>query len=303
MTESPIVSAIIPTKDRPMLVLRAVESVLRQTFRELEVVVVIDGPDTETRKTLEQLGDRRVRIFELEKSVGGAEARNIGARIARGAWLALLDDDDEWLSTKLAVQLGLAESSPAEKVLVASRFFFREPGYPDKASPRLLPHDRVRISEYPFASDSGFQTSVFFCSRRLLREVPFTSALRGMQDIDWFLRIMADPTVDLRVSPDVLSIYNSPANRATISANLRFEMPLSWAKANRSILTSRAYSLFIVRTCVRRAVEQRAGWRAFLRLFYECMFVGSPTPKIIFLFFVRYCLSDQARKKLRFNTF
>jgi glycosyltransferase involved in cell wall biosynthesis len=299
MNLNPVVSAVIPTRNRPDLVCRAVKSVLAQTFIELEVVVVVDGPDPATVATLEQLRDSRVRVISLDQSVGGAEARNVGAREARGEWVALLDDDDEWLPEKISDQLELARSSKADKILVASRFVFRESGKPDVVAPRLLPAERKRISEYPFASHSGFQTSVFFCNRPLILATPFTKDLRGMQDLDWFLRVMADSAVDLLVSPKPLSIYYSPEKRATISAGLGLEMPLGWAQANSALMSRRAYSLFIVRTCVRRAVDQRAGWKGFWTLWYECMFKGSPTVSIVVLFFTRYLVSDEMRYKLR----
>jgi glycosyltransferase involved in cell wall biosynthesis len=82
-----MVSAVIPTRGRPELVVRAVKSVLGQTWQNLEAVVVVDGPDRETLAALAALGDERVRVVALEKSVGGSQARNVGAEHARGAWV------------------------------------------------------------------------------------------------------------------------------------------------------------------------------------------------------------------------
>jgi hypothetical protein len=76
---TPKVSAVIPSRNRPQIVRRAVQSALSQTCTDLEVVVVIDGPDSSTVKVLEQMNDSRVRVIELAESVGASEARNIGA--------------------------------------------------------------------------------------------------------------------------------------------------------------------------------------------------------------------------------
>src|ERR1700756_3334933 len=100
-----LVTAVIPTRNRPELVCRAVRSALNQTYPNLEVVVVVDGPDPATVAALEELRHPRVRISALSENVGGSEARNIGAREARGEWVALLDDDDEWLPEKLEKQI------------------------------------------------------------------------------------------------------------------------------------------------------------------------------------------------------
>ncbi len=295
----PTISVVIPTRNRPELVCQAVRSVLAQTYRDFEVVVVVDGPDPVTVDALNGLGDPRVRVVALAENVGGAEARNVGARDARGGWIALLDDDDEWLPGKLEAQMQLARQSGTNKVLVVSRFLFRKSGRPDVVSPKILPRDRSRISEYPFASHSGFQTSVFVCSRELFLKVPFVKGLPGMQDIDWFLRVMADPEVQILVAPEPLSIYNSPVGRQTITTGLTWEKPLTWAQNNRHLMTPRAYSLFVVRSCVEKAVEQRSGLRGFWTLFRECMFRGSPDLHIIFLFFSRYTLTDERRQQIR----
>jgi glycosyltransferase involved in cell wall biosynthesis len=74
------VTAVIPTFGRPELVCTAIQSALAQTHRNLEVIVVIDGPDRRTLQEIESLRQPRVRVIELAAKVGGAEARNIGVR-------------------------------------------------------------------------------------------------------------------------------------------------------------------------------------------------------------------------------
>ncbi|TMM39790.1 MAG: glycosyltransferase family 2 protein [Actinobacteria bacterium] len=97
MSDGPRVSVVIPTRLRPALVPRAVCSALAQALTDIEVVVVIDGPDPDTREVLAAIADPRLRIVELERSGGAPAARNVGVDHARAAWTALLDDDDEWL--------------------------------------------------------------------------------------------------------------------------------------------------------------------------------------------------------------
>jgi glycosyltransferase involved in cell wall biosynthesis len=123
--QAPTVTVVIPTFNRPALLLRAVESVLRQTFGHFEIVVVIDGLDPASRDVIEQLREPRLRYLELPEKVGGSEARNVGVRSANGRWIALLDDDDEWLPDKLEMQLASAESSQNDGMLVTSRYICR----------------------------------------------------------------------------------------------------------------------------------------------------------------------------------
>jgi len=94
--------------------------VLAQTYRSLEVIVVIDGPHEPTRDALSAIVDDRLRVVTLPAKGGAPNARNVGARAATAGWTAFLDDD-EWLPTKLAVQLELAKTTEVTTPVVASR--------------------------------------------------------------------------------------------------------------------------------------------------------------------------------------
>src|SRR5216684_3398690 len=110
MTNRPLVSAVIPTRSRAALVVRAVRTALNQTYANLEVIVVIDGPDEETMLALSGIHQPRLRVIVLAQSSGGASARNAGVEAAHGEWIAFLDDDDEWLPGKIENQIAAALS-------------------------------------------------------------------------------------------------------------------------------------------------------------------------------------------------
>ena len=101
----PLVSVIIPTLDRPKYLAAAVNSVLRQTVQNFEVLVVDDGSSGALGPMLEAFDDGRIRYFRHDSNRGEAAARNTGIVNARGAYVAFLDDDDEWLPAKLSLQL------------------------------------------------------------------------------------------------------------------------------------------------------------------------------------------------------
>ena len=90
---NPLLSIIIPTHNRPQLVIRAVKSALAQTMEDLEVIVVDDA----SRVAPELPQDDRVRMIRLLQCKGGAAARNIGTQAARSRWITYLDDDDRLL--------------------------------------------------------------------------------------------------------------------------------------------------------------------------------------------------------------
>lgn len=113
--ESLTVSVIIPTRNRLILLQRAIESILSQTYKDFEIIVVDDDSDDSTsdvcRKYIEQY--ENIKYIRNKKYVGGAEARNIGMHQARGNIIAFLDDDDEWLPQKLEKQIEVFHNNPS----------------------------------------------------------------------------------------------------------------------------------------------------------------------------------------------
>ena len=115
------VSVILPTCDRPDLWPRALASVLRQSWTDLEVVLVDSNrrtpPITAKPEWAALLSDPRVVLVARPHAPCAAAARNLGLAVARGEWVTYLDDDDEYLPDKVATQLALARETAAPLVL------------------------------------------------------------------------------------------------------------------------------------------------------------------------------------------
>lgn len=110
------VSVVIPTYNRVDVLPRAVESVLGQTFRDLELLVVDDGSTDETLAYLDDVEDERLRVVEHETNQGANAARNTGIGAADGEYVAFLDSDDEWHPRKLERQIDRVEPTSTEYV-------------------------------------------------------------------------------------------------------------------------------------------------------------------------------------------
>lgn len=103
----PVISIVIPTYNRGLLLQKAVASVLAQTYINWELIVVDDGSTDDTAEMIHSLKDSRIHLLTVPHSGNIASLRNAGAKTGSGEWIAFLDSDDEWVPNKLEIQLRL----------------------------------------------------------------------------------------------------------------------------------------------------------------------------------------------------
>lgn len=106
----PLVSVIIPLYNCERFIVQAVESILKQSYENYEIIVIDDGSTDESRQRLEPYFDRIRYIYQYNQGV--AAARNRGIELSKGELVAFLDHDDYWLSDKLAVQVNYLRENP-----------------------------------------------------------------------------------------------------------------------------------------------------------------------------------------------
>jgi len=196
----PLVSVIIPTYNRWPLVNEAVESVLAQRAQDFEIIVVDDGSTDGTAKELAKYG-ARLRLFSQHRS-GVSAARNLGAREARGRFLAFLDSDDLWRPEKLAVQTAFMEQHPQCQICQTEEIWLRNGA---RVNPRAI-HQKpsgdifLRSLELCLVSPSAVMMK-----RELFDATGgFDEALPVCEDYDLWLRIAVDHHVALIAEPLVI---------------------------------------------------------------------------------------------------
>jgi glycosyltransferase involved in cell wall biosynthesis len=106
----PVVSVIIPFYNRLPWTAEAVQSVLDQTFKDFEILLIDDGSESDSRKQI-RTDDPRIK-YNRQEHKGSAAARNLGITLARGRYVAFLDSDDLFLATKLEEQIAVMDSDP-----------------------------------------------------------------------------------------------------------------------------------------------------------------------------------------------
>lgn len=277
----PVVSVVIPTRNRPDLVLRAINSALYQTFTHFEVVVIIDGPDERTREALRSLEDERVTVVALDSTVGGAEARNIGVQRSRGQYIAFLDDDDEWSSCKLLKQMALMRESTSLYPVITCRVI-AERSTTHEIWPARRRSAGEPMSEYLLCRQNsirqgeGFiQTSTLLAPRELLLLVPFQTGLPRHQDWDWAIRAAEVPGVDFIWAWEPLVVYHIDSTGKSVSGGQAISSSVRWV-ANNHLITAKARAYFYATQVAVRCTSAQHLW-AVLRntvLYPRAMFIG-----------------------------
>jgi glycosyltransferase involved in cell wall biosynthesis len=298
------VSVVIPTRHRSELLVRAIQSVRQQTFSDLEIVVVVDGPDPQTILTLNEIADDRLRCVALSESVGGAEARNVGVQHASGHWVALLDDDDEWLPEKLKEQIEESFSA-APQCIIITRFIDSRPNA-QIVQPGLPPRPGQPISEYLFAETSvlgfrnGFmQTSTWLAPRQVFMDVPFTKGLPRNQETDWLIRAVPALALEVRVVWKTLAIFHNESSVGRITSRSDWRDTMQWAVSG-GHFTPNALAYFFATVCVPGARLSGEPTPVFWSLLKTAREAGSTfTAKSAWLFFASWFVFPYGRFGLR----
>ncbi len=295
------VTAVIPTRNRPELVCRAVESVLAQTHTNIEAVVVVDGPDEATLSALARFPHDRVCVVALTETVGGAKARNIGVELAHGEWIALLDDDDEWLAEKTTLQLQAALASGCTLPIVCSQVIARSanaemiwPIHP----PREPYSDYLLVRKRLSYGEGLMQTSTLMAKRELFLAQPFTNGLIKHQDWDWILRALQLQGVATVYVEQPLAIWYLENNAGRVSRVNRWRASLEWIEDVSPLITPLAYSSFIATYVAPQAADAKAYLSLaplFLKLISRCI----PRPRDFVVFFAAWVFPSNIRVLLR----
>jgi len=222
------VSVVIPTIGRDQ-VAKAVGSVLNQSQPVLEIIVVADTADDFTLPE-----DARIRVLRVGPRAGGNTARFAGVQASRGDLIALLDDDDEWIPTKIEDQLAAIGEQPDAAWIATSRVLMRRPGGETLVQPSRPMSPGDDLLHYMFRKTSpraghGFiQASTLMFPRSMALDVPFDRSLAFHQDISWLIDAYAQfPELRIVQVWEPLTIYNS--TDGSVSKRIDPAESVAWA--------------------------------------------------------------------------
>ena len=183
----PQVSVIIPTYNRAYVLGEAIDSVLSQTYDDLELIVIDDGSQDETRDIVASYNSRLTYLHQEHRGVSAA--RNLGIERARGNYLAFLDSDDLWLKEKLYLQMECMMADPETLICYTDEIWIRK----GVRVNQMKKHRKYSgmIFEYCLPLCIVSPSSVLI-NRQLIDEVGvFDETLEVCEDYDLWLRISA----------------------------------------------------------------------------------------------------------------
>lgn len=182
------ISVVIPFYNREQYIHDTIESVLSQTLKPLEIIVVNDCSRETSRRALDRY-EGVCKIVDLKKNVGLAGARNAGIAVARGRFVALLDDDDMWLARKLEVQRNYMEEHPECSLLHSAVWAF----FSDKADQLWVWCEPGSMTLAKSLTDKYWAcpSSMFFRTQAAREIGAFDPAFRQCEDRDFLIRCCA----------------------------------------------------------------------------------------------------------------
>ncbi len=186
------ISVIIPAYNRVSTLARAIDSVLEQSYRADEIIVVDDGSSDATSEVAKVYSEV---ILLRQKNMGVSSARNNGVMMASNEWIAFLDADDAWHTKKLAFQVAYHQKNPGSKCLYTDEVWMSG----ERELP--LPKKYQKPETLRFEEALGFSniatSSVLMEKKFFERLGGFDESLEVCEDYDLWLRVLREEKIDL----------------------------------------------------------------------------------------------------------
>ncbi|WP_051237922.1 glycosyltransferase family 2 protein [Lacticigenium naphthae] len=257
--EKVVVSIVIPTYNRQDLLLKAIDSLFNQTYRQFEIIVVDDCSTDGTQEALNRLNDPRVIYMRHTQNKGAGEARNTGIEKAQGEYVAFLDSDDKWLPTKLEKQVHIFEQNDAigavytgvKKADEGSVISITQPKYRGDILAELMKKNSIDT------------TSSVMIKTKWLREIGgFDSSLPSCQDWDLYIRLAQVTQFDFVKEPLVIFCQHegeriTTNNRSVVEGHLQMYQTYSSLALSISPALFQTMSHTISRTLIRVGIQMQ----------------------------------------------
>lgn len=180
-----MISVVIPTYNREQTIIRSVESVLNQTYKDIEVIIVDDRSTDNTHKLMSEISDPRLSYIILDENKGANFARNRGIERTKGEYIAFQDSDDFWHPNKLEEQLAFLKAKSADVVFCAMKSFDGEEKV--RIVPQGVQEGEISVDDLLFGN--LISTQVILGKRECFLTEMFDQSFPRYQDWDLVIRL------------------------------------------------------------------------------------------------------------------
>jgi len=203
MINYPKISVILPTYNRPEYLLRAINSIINQTYKKIEIIIIDDSNDQikieDNKRLINKLNNQKIKYIKTDSPSGGSGARNLGIENANGEYIAFIDDDDEWLPTKLERQLEQFSKSELDNLgLVYCNYIIIDVTKNPNPKNKIRETKRGDIFKDLLNRMCVGVTSTYLIKKEVFNKIGnFDTNLKSAQDYDLPLRISEHYNIDL----------------------------------------------------------------------------------------------------------
>jgi glycosyltransferase involved in cell wall biosynthesis len=292
MMEHCTFSVVIPVHNRAHLLLRAVQSVLAQTYGGYEIIVVDDGSTDDVGAALANLGAPRLTLVRQENR-GASHARNTGIDVARGAYVALLDSDDVFLPDHLADMKEILESAPST-VAYCQVIAERGKGRNFVKPPRAI-RDGENMALY-LMCDRGFvQTSGLCLPTDIARSVRYREDAKFGDDTDFAVRLQL-AGCRFVMAPRPSAVWADDLDHDRLSDQRLPLSNLEWLEDLRPSIPDRAYHGYRGWHLAKSMLQDRPTMA--LGLFASALLRGCYGSRLALVIFLQIVLPNRQYRKL-----
>ena len=212
------ISVIIPTFNRGKLIGNSIKSVLNQTFKNIEIIVIDDGSTDNTKKVVEKFHNDKIKYIKLKENKGGSNARNIGIKMAKGQYISFQDSDDIFYPNKLEKQLENLVNKNSNLDFCKINVIYNE------SYSYFVPSEirEKRIFKGNFINElisfgNFISTQAILAKKLLIKKYLFDPEMPRLQDYDLLLRMI--PKVKISYTKEVLVDLYIQKNSLMLSSN------------------------------------------------------------------------------------
>lgn len=226
-----MISVIIPTYNRGYTIHNSIDSVLNQSYDDLELIIVDDGSTDNTKDIINSYNDKRIK-YVYQENAGACVARNTGISIAQGEYIAFQDSDDIWLPNKLETQIKVINETGAD-IVTCQMHLWNEDN-----SKTIIPDIDKSCFFTLKTLPVGFSTQTLFVKNEVAKKIKFDPNMPRLQDVDWLIRAVKEyklyfikqEFVTYSVYPDSISsdlnrLYNAIKLINSKYPNLKRDVP------------------------------------------------------------------------------